>query len=60
MISNELASANSIATAARQKATDELKTEWGQAYKQKLDAANQCSSICFSKRFYEYEPGRWN
>jgi len=40
MIGAELSNANSIATAAREKATTELKTEWGQAYDQKIAAAN--------------------
>jgi len=40
MIGAELADANSIAVAAREKATSELKTEWGQAYDQKIAAAN--------------------
>tara|TARA_B100000212_G_scaffold133918_2_gene100614 strand:- start:9483 stop:10307 length:825 start_codon:yes stop_codon:yes gene_type:complete len=40
MIGAELADANSIAVAAREKATSELKKEWGQAYNQKLEAAN--------------------
>jgi len=40
MIGAELSNANSIATAAREKATSELKTEWGQAYDQKIAAAN--------------------
>ena len=60
MIGAELAEANSIAEAARNKATTELKTEWGQAYDQKIAAANQCSCICISSRIYEYEYGRWN
>lgn len=40
MIGAELSNANSIAVAAREKATSELKTEWGQAYDQKIAAAN--------------------
>tara|TARA_Y100001938_G_scaffold133284_1_gene192453 strand:+ start:654 stop:1478 length:825 start_codon:yes stop_codon:yes gene_type:complete len=40
MIGAELADANSIAVAAREKATSELKQEWGQAYDQKIAAAN--------------------
>ena len=38
MIGAELAEANTIAEAARNKATTELKTEWGQAYDQKIAA----------------------
>lgn len=40
MIGAELADANSVAVAAREKATSELKQEWGQAYDQKIAAAN--------------------
>ena len=36
MKSNELAAADTTATAQREKAVSELKTEWGQAYDQKL------------------------
>ena len=48
---NELSSADNTAIAARQKATDELTAEWGQAYKQKLTAANNVVSEVFPKGF---------
>ena len=48
---NELSSADSTATAARQKATDELQAEWGQAYNQKLERANNVVREVFPKGF---------
>ena len=51
MISAELSEANSVAEAARNKATTELKTEWGQAYNQKLDAANRVVADVFPPGF---------
>ena len=51
MRADELAAADSTAEAARQKATSELQTEWGQAYKQKLDAANNVVASVFPKGF---------
>ena len=51
MIGAELSNANSIAVAAREKATSELKTEWGQAYNQKLDAANRVVADVFPPGF---------
>ena len=51
MIGQELSEANSIAEAARNKATTELKTEWGQAYDQKIAAANNVVSSVFPPGF---------
>ena len=51
MRAEELAAADSTAEAARQKATSELQTEWGQAYKQKLTAANNVVAEVFPKGF---------
>ena len=51
MIGQELSAANSIAEAARNKATTELKTEWGQAYDQKLAAANNVVASVFPQGF---------
>ncbi len=51
MIGQELSNANSIAEAARNKATTELKTEWGQAYDQKLTAANNVVASVFPPGF---------
>ena len=51
MIGQELSNANSIAEAARNKATTELKTEWGQAYDQKLAAANNVVASVFPPGF---------
>lgn len=51
MIGAELAEANTIAEAARNKATTELKTEWGQAYDQKIAAANQVVASVFPQGF---------
>jgi hypothetical protein len=51
MIGQELSAANSIAEAARNKATTELKTEWGQAYDQKIAAANNVVSSVFPPGF---------
>lgn len=51
MIGQELSNANSIAEAARNKATTELKTEWGQAYDQKIAAANQVVASVFPQGF---------
>ena len=51
MKASEIAAADSTATAGRQKAIDELQTEWGQAYNQKLTAANNVVSEVFPKGF---------
>ena len=51
MIGAELAEANTIAEAARNKATTELKTEWGQAFDQKIAAANQVVASVFPQGF---------
>jgi len=51
MIGQELSAANSIAEAARNKATTELKTEWGQAFDQKIAAANQVVASVFPQGF---------
>ena len=51
MRAEELAAADSTATAGRQKAMDELQTEWGQAYNQKITAANNVVREVFPKGF---------
>ena len=51
MIGAELSEANTIAEAARNKATTELKTEWGQAFDQKIAAANQVVASVFPQGF---------
>ena len=51
MKSNELAAADTTATAQREKAVSELKTEWGQAYDQKLQQANNVVANVFPKGF---------
>ncbi len=53
MIGNELAQADSIATSQREKAITELKTEWGQAYDQKLQQANNVVAGVFPKGFMD-------
>jgi hypothetical protein len=53
MIGNELAQADSIATSQREKAITELKTEWGQAYDQKLQQANNVVADVFPKGFMD-------
>ena len=53
MIGNELAQADSIATSQREKAITELKTEWGQAYDQKLQQANNVVANVFPKGFMD-------
>jgi len=49
MMGKQLADAESISTAQREKAMTELKTEWGQAYDQKLQKANAVVSSVFPK-----------
>ena len=49
MMGKQLADAESISTAQRDKAMTELKTEWGQAYDQKLQKANAVVSSVFPK-----------
>ena len=51
MRAEELAAADSTATAGRQKAMDELQAEWGQAYNQKITAANNVVREVFPKGF---------
>ena len=51
MIGQELSAANIVAEAARNKATTELKTEWGQAFNQKIAAANQVVASVFPQGF---------
>ena len=51
MRAEELAAADSTATAGRQKAMDELQTEWGQTYNQKITAANNVVREVFPKGF---------
>ena len=47
MMNKQSAEAESTSTAAREKAMTELKTEWGQAYDQKLQKANAVVSSVF-------------
>jgi hypothetical protein len=49
MVGKQLADAESISTSQREKAMTELKTEWGQAYDQKLQKANTVVSSVFPK-----------
>ncbi len=49
MIGKQLADAESVSTSQREKAMTELKTEWGQAYDQKLQKANTVVSSVFPK-----------
>ena len=49
MIGKQLADAESVSTSQREKAMTELKTEWGQAYDQKLQKANAVVSSVFPK-----------
>ena len=49
MVGKQLADAESISTSQREKAMTELKTEWGQAYDQKLQKANAVVSSVFPK-----------
>ena len=51
MIGNELAQADSLASSQREKAITELKTEWGPAYDQKLQQANNVVSSVFPQGF---------
>ena len=51
MISKELSEADQIALAQRTKAETELKTEWGQAYTTKVQAANNIVSEIFPQGF---------
>ena len=51
MQANQLATADSTAAAGRQKAIDELTAEWGQAYDQKLERANNVVREVFPKGF---------
>ena len=51
MKSTELAAAESTATGQREKAITELKTEWGQAYDQKLQQANNVVASVFPQGF---------
>ena len=51
MKANQLATADSTAAAGRQKAIDELTAEWGQAYDQKLERANNVVREVFPKGF---------
>ena len=53
MRSTELAAAESTATGQREKAITELKTEWGQAYDQKLQQANNVVANVFPKGFMD-------
>ena len=49
MVGKQLADAENISTSQREKAMTELKTEWGQAYDQKLQKANTVVSSVFPK-----------
>ena len=49
MVGKQLADAESVSTSQREKAMTELKTEWGQAYDQKLQKANTVVSSVFPK-----------
>jgi len=51
MQANQTKEQDSTALAARQKAVDELRTEWGQAYKQKVDQANNVVASVFPPGF---------
>tara|TARA_X000001382_G_scaffold106272_1_gene81643 strand:- start:36 stop:878 length:843 start_codon:yes stop_codon:yes gene_type:complete len=51
MQSNQLQEADSTALAGRQKAMDELQSEWGAAYKQKVDQANNVVASVFPQGF---------
>ena len=51
MQANQTKEQDSTALAARQKAVDELQTEWGQAYKQKVDQANNVVASVFPPGF---------
>ena len=51
MQANQLKEQDSTALAGRQKAMDELQTEWGQAYKQKVDQANNVVASVFPPGF---------
>ena len=51
MQANQLQEADTAALAGRQKAMDDLQTEWGPAYKQKLQQANNVVSSVFPKGF---------
>lgn len=51
MQANQLQEADTTALAGRQKAMDDLQTEWGPAYKQKLAQANNVVSSVFPKGF---------
>ena len=49
MIGKQMADTESVSTAQREKAMTELKTEWGQAYADKLQKANAVVSSVFPK-----------
>ena len=49
MMGKQVADADSVALAQREKAMTELKTEWGQAFDQKLQKANNVVSQVFPK-----------
>jgi len=51
MQANQLKEQDSTALAGRQKAMDELQSEWGQAYKQKVDQANNVVASVFPPGF---------
>lgn len=51
MQANQLKEQDSTALAGRQKAMDELQTEWGQAYKQKVSQANNIVASVFPPGF---------
>ena len=51
MQANQLKEADSTAIAGRQKAIDELQSEWGQAYKQKVEQANNVVASVFPQGF---------
>ena len=51
MQANQTKEQDSTALAARQKAVNELQTEWGQAYKQKVDQANNVVASVFPPGF---------